>query len=173
MKKQKAKNPSDSDGDETPEEPMKRMREILQRASRATEKQTSLVNPHNKRATMRELYLSNFFRGSCGETMNTQSVGEYFIKLLRDSSAEKCEESFDRLIRMKKASENLTHRNLYALEAYEKYSNEFNECPSKAKLKKYMISRKDEFKDQPVEEDGKGWTRLWKSSTILDKMKLR
>lgn len=173
MKKERVKIPVDSEDQEIPEEQKQEMREILQRARRAMEKQTSFVNPHNKRMTVRELSLSNFFRGSCGKTMDAQSVGDYFIKLLRDSSAEQCGKVFGRLIRAKIESEKLGHRNRYANEAYDKYSKEFSEIPSKLQLKKYMIARKYEFTDQPGEGDGKGWTSLWKSSDTLKEMKPR
>ncbi len=101
--------------------------------------------------------------GSAGESEERELL-EYFTKLILNATPEETEKAFNKILKIKR-NVMLGDRRAYALMAYSHYFDEAGKEPSKAKLKAYMIARKDIYKDQPGPEEP--WTRLWKETGLF------
>ena len=86
-----------------------------------------------------------------GDPDRAEAMFKKIIKMMRNRDAYKKREGVSRIT--------------FAVEAYRNYFGEVGREPSKNELKKYMIARREIYKDQPGE--GEPWTRLWKSAGLF------
>jgi hypothetical protein len=101
-----------------------------------------------------------------------QEVGWLFAQALETTTAEQLEKFFARVVVMKKNAEQ-PHRHAFAYFGYVRFIEENGREPSKFELKKYLLARRENFKDLPPAEDGKAWTRVWREAglfTLPDKV---
>jgi hypothetical protein len=98
------------------------------------------------------------FRSSLGNTM---------VEILEKCTADETEVLFKRIVTLKRNAEQPPHRNCYAFAAYNNFIFETGIEPTKRQLRKYMIARLEEYRDQPEPGNPKGWTRLWKDSGLF------
>jgi hypothetical protein len=97
-------------------------------------------------------------RASAGEI---ELAGEMFVHMLADCTADQAEAFFKRVVTLKRNAEGLPHRNGFAYYAYARFIEETGREPSKAELKRYILARREIYRDAPGEGDKEGWTRLW------------
>lgn len=100
----------------------------------------------------------------------TEQEREFFGNLVanaaRTLNADQLESFFARVVLLRRNIEQLGHRNAYAYFGYSRYMEETGREPSKPELKAYLIARRETFRELPADEDGKGWTRLWRESGL-------
>ncbi|GAA5130807.1 hypothetical protein GCM10023212_41110 [Luteolibacter yonseiensis] len=96
-----------------------------------------------------------------------QTAGDLLVRVVEKFTADQADDFFKRLISLKRNHEALPHRNGFAYLAYCRYIEATGKEPTKPQLRKYIVARPEEFKDQPSPEDKKGWSRLWKESGLF------
>jgi hypothetical protein len=101
------------------------------------------------------------------ENSNNATIGKFFHDVLSKLDSEKLELLFKRIVNLKKNAES-RGRAAYAYYAYSSFIDETDREPSKMELKKYIIARREIYKESPSSDDAKGWTRLWKACGLFD-----
>jgi len=94
-------------------------------------------------------------------------AGKVFLHMLTNGTIAQTETFFQRLLELKRNAERLPHRNDIAYCAYCLFIHENGFEPTKARLKKYILTKPDIFKDMPQATDSKAWFRLWDESGLF------
>jgi len=109
--------------------------------------------------------LADAIMGGASE-FSRKVAGEVLLGAVENLTADEAEAFFKRVVTLKRNHEQLPQRNGFAFFAYSRYIEETGREPSKPELKAYLMARRETFRETPDEEDGKGWTRLWKQSGL-------
>jgi len=96
-----------------------------------------------------------------------KGLGDMMVDILEKCSADETEALFKRFVTLKRNVERPPHRNCYAIAAYNNFIFDTGKEPSKCHLRKYMMARLEEYRDQPAPGDAKGWTRLWRDTGLF------
>ena len=98
---------------------------------------------------------------------NKELAGDLFCKLLENGTSEMVEGFLKRVSTLKRNHEALPHRNGFAYFAYCRFVEAAGKEPTKSQLKKFIIARPEEYRDQPSPDGKKEWTELWKRSGLF------
>lgn len=137
----------------------------LARISRQSAINTERVDPHRDEPLACILGGVILGRSTADEK---DLVGKLFTHILETATPEHARQFFARVLELKKSAAMPAHRNAFAYYAYSNYIEETGREPSKAELRKYIMARREIYKDAPGPEDGRGWTRVWKAVGLSD-----
>jgi hypothetical protein len=127
--------------------------------SRESELETLIVDPFHEFPHLASI-LSKFIVG------RPDNDGFDIGQLMRKCSSDQLHSLLGSIGKMKEKSENY-ERTAYAYYAYSNFIKESDREPTKPELKKYIVANRSIYKVAPDVGDGKGWTRLWKSSGLF------